>query len=163
MAKRNSLQPANTKLVGGLVLGVILVGFGVGLAAFNIAGSKAAEITMNGRPVSEAELALGQEVYETQCAACHGLEGEGQPNWKQPNAEGIYPAPPHTSEGHTWHHSDTQLLEIIAAGGSMPNSAMPGYADILTEEERVAVLAYLKTFWGPRESEFQQKVSQQSP
>lgn len=163
MAKRKLLQPANQLLVGGLVLGAVLIVFGIGLAAFNMFGLKAAEIIVNGRPVPEAQLALGQQVYELHCAACHGLEGEGQPNWKQPNADGVYPAPPHTGDGHTWHHADSLLLQIIADGGSMPNSGMPGYANTLTEEERVAVLAYIKTFWGPHETEFQQQVSQQAP
>lgn len=162
MAKRKS-QPANTKLVGGLAAGVVLIVVGVSLAAFNIFGSRAGEVTVNGWPVSKAQLTQGQQVYESYCAACHGLEGEGQPNWKQPNADGVYPAPPHTGDGHTWHHADSLLLQIIADGGSMPNSAMPGFADALTEEERVAVLAYIKTFWGRREIEFQQQVSQQAP
>ncbi|RLT39622.1 MAG: cytochrome c, partial [Chloroflexi bacterium] len=52
-------------------------------------------------------------------------------------------------------------LEIIAKGGGLPNSAMPAYADILTPDEVVAVLDYIKTFWGRQEREFQAQVTRQ--
>jgi mono/diheme cytochrome c family protein len=108
---------------------------------------------------SAEELAQGKAIYDQYCAACHGIDGEGQPGWQRPNSAGVYPAPPHTGEGHTWHHPDDVLLDIIANGGAMPASAMPGFADHLTEEEMRLVLAYLKTFWGPNELRFQREVS----
>lgn len=111
-------------------------------------------------PTDPAQLATGKRVYDANCAACHGINGEGQPNWKVP-VNGVFPAPPHDGSGHTWHHPDQVLLEVIANGGGMPNSAMPAYADILTEEERAAVLEYIKTFWGKQEIEFQTQVTQQ--
>ncbi|MBX3051687.1 MAG: cytochrome c [Caldilineaceae bacterium] len=104
------------------------------------------------------QLATGKQVYEANCAACHGINGEGQPNWRTP-VNGVFPAPPHDSSGHTWHHPDSALLEIIAQGGSLPNSAMPAYGDILTVGEREAVLAYIKTFWGKQERESQARGS----
>jgi mono/diheme cytochrome c family protein len=107
-----------------------------------------------------AQLATGKRLYEANCAACHGVKGEGQPNWKVP-VKGIYPAPPHDSSGHTWHHPDQQLLEIIARGTGMPNSPMPAYGETLAESERAAVLEYIKTFWGIREQEFQAQITRQ--
>lgn len=111
-------------------------------------------------PADPAQLATGKRVYEANCAACHGVNGEGQPDWRVP-INGVYPAPPHDSSGHTWHHPDQVLLEVIAKGGSMPNSAMPAYAEILTEEEQIAALEYIKTFWGAREREFQAQITRQ--
>ncbi len=111
-------------------------------------------------PTDPEQLATGKRVYDANCAACHGVKGEGQPNWKVP-VNGVYPAPPHDGSGHTWHHPDQVLLEVIANGGGMPNSAMPAYGEILTEAERVAVLEYIKTFWGKQEIEFQTQVTQQ--
>jgi len=107
------------------------------------------------------QLAVGKQLYDANCAACHGLKGEGQPDWKYP-VNGVYPAPPHDRSGHTWHHPDDVLLEVIARGGSLPNSAMPAYADILSPEESVAVLEYIKTFWGRQEREYQAELSRQS-
>lgn len=106
------------------------------------------------------EATLGKALYDQYCASCHGPEGEGQPDWKVPGPNGVYPAPPHTADGHTWHHADQLLLEIIANGGSRPNSGMPGFRDQLTENEMAAILAYIKTFWGERELEFQQDVTE---
>ena len=102
----------------------------------------------------------GQTLYEAQCASCHGIDGEGQPNWQIPNAEGVFPAPPHNSEGHTWHHPDQVLLEITAKGGSLPNSGMPGFSDKLTEPEMEAILAHIKTFWDPEKRAIQADVSE---
>ena len=107
------------------------------------------------------QLAVGKQLYDANCAACHGLKGEGQPDWKVP-VGGVYPAPPHDKSGHTWHHPDQVLLEVIARGGSLPNSAMPAYADILSPEESVAVLDYIKTFWGRQEREYQAQLTRQS-
>ena len=106
-------------------------------------------------------LRLGKEIYDANCASCHGVDGQGQPNWKTPDENGKRPAPPHDSSGHTWHHADSLLLEIIADGSSVPGSAMIGYKDLLSQEEMEASLAYIKTFWGEEEREFQHKVSQQ--
>ncbi len=117
------------------------------------------QIKVNGASMSETHLTQGKQVYLEQCAACHGEVGEGQPNWRYPNAEGVLPAPPHDNTGHTWHHADRILLQMIADGGSTINSAMPGYEDILTDEEMVNVLAYIKTFWGQRELEAQQALN----
>ncbi len=113
--------------------------------------------TSDSQPEPE-QLATGRQIYDANCAACHGIKGEGQPNWRVP-VNGVYPAPPHDSSGHTWHHPDSVLLEVIAKGGSLPNSTMPAYGDILTEEERIDVLEYIKTFWGQRERESQARGS----
>jgi mono/diheme cytochrome c family protein len=113
-----------------------------------------------GTGMSETAVA-GKALYEQSCASCHGVDGEGQPEWKSPGENGAYPAPPHTAEGHTWHHADPLLLEIMANGGTMPNSGMPGFSEQLTDDEMVAILAYIKTLWGEREVEFQELVTKQ--
>src|SRR5688500_232618 len=59
-----------------------------------IAGTPAA--TVPPLPALDAaEIALGQTVYETYCAACHGANLEGQPDWKTANEDGSWRAPPH--------------------------------------------------------------------
>jgi mono/diheme cytochrome c family protein len=99
-------------------------------------------------------------VYTQYCAECHGARLEGQPNWKVPDANGVYPAPPHDASGHTWHHPDVVLLEIIAHGGSMHPTAMPAFGETLDKQEMRAVLAYIKVHWGVAETEFQEQVTQ---
>lgn len=104
-----------------------------------------------------ALLEQGRTVYEQECARCHGMSGEGQPDWQTTNADGSRPAPPHDSTGHTWHHADAQLLMTIDQG----RGAMPAFGATLTTAEQEAVLLYLKTFWGPREQEAQAEVTRQ--
>lgn len=106
-------------------------------------------------------IAVGEQVYQANCATCHGAAGEGQPNWKSRGADGLYPAPPHDPSGHTWHHPDEQLLDIIRRGGQAvygseaSPSGMPAWGDRLTEQDIEAVLAYIKTMWGNEEREYQ--------
>lgn len=98
-------------------------------------------------------VALGQQVYAQHCAACHGPELEGEPNWQEQNEDRSFRAPPHDASGHTWHHSDAVLIEATRLGGSrLPDniggtSNMPAFADSLSDEEILAVLTYIKSSW----------------
>ena len=99
-------------------------------------------------------VARGAVVYQQSCAACHGANLEGQPNWRQMNADGTLPAPPHDASGHTWHHSDQVLFEATkwgsaAVAGSNFKSAMPVYAGVLDDSDIWAVLAFIKSRWPP--------------
>ena len=95
---------------------------------------------------------LGRKVYVVHCAQCHGIALEGQPNWRQRLPDGNLPAPPHDETGHTWHHPDMQLFAIVALGseavvGNGYKSRMMGFREILTEQEVLDVMAYIKSTW----------------
>ena len=99
-------------------------------------------------------VALGQTVYAAHCADCHGADLEGQPDWRQRQADGTLPAPPHDDSGHTWHHPDDLLFTITKKGGqylapSDFKSGMPAFEDVLNDEEILASLAYIKSRWSP--------------
>jgi mono/diheme cytochrome c family protein len=122
----------------------------------------------NLQPLDPEEVALGQVVYQTSCAQCHGLQGEGQPNWRERNADGTYRPPPHDSSGHTWHHSDGLLFRIVRDGGKIYEdpgfkSGMPAFGDRLSSEEIQAVITYLKSLWDQEERAFQAQVSLEDP
>lgn len=105
-------------------------------------------------------VARGEQLYQQQCSACHGINLEGQPDWKNRLPDGSYPAPPHDSSGHTWHHSDAVLLEIIAEGGDPAFGAtMQGFAEVINEQEMLAVLEFIKSRWGPEERELQWSIT----
>jgi mono/diheme cytochrome c family protein len=111
---------------------------------------------------------LGRQVYLQNCAACHGVRGEGQPNWQVKRPDGSYPAPPHDATGHTWHHGDGLLFRIVKDGGAslnIPNfkSGMPAFGQQLQDEEVRAVINHLKTFWELEQRERQSQASQQDP
>lgn len=116
-----------------------------------------------------AEIALGRQVYLEQCAACHGQNAEGQPNWKVPDANGNLPAPPHDDTGHTWHHADGLLYEIIQDGFRDPLKppdsplTMPAFGEKLSDAEIRAVIAYFKSLWSEQSRLFQWQVTQPQP
>jgi hypothetical protein len=57
-------------------------------------------------PNNTSQVAMGQELYVSFCAGCHGANLEGQPDWQKRLPLGNLPAPPHDQTGHTWHHPD---------------------------------------------------------
>lgn len=100
----------------------------------------------------------GKTIYAEQCASCHGADLEGEPDWKSVKDNGMRPAPPHDETGHTWHHPDGQLFDltkngltaVLARRGLEYESDMIGFGDILTDEEILFVLAYIKSTWPDR-------------
>lgn len=114
-------------------------------------------------------VAQGRVVYQARCAVCHGAQLEGQPNWRERDAGGRLPAPPHDASGHTWHHSDDVLFRIVkygaARGANIPNypSNMPAFEGVLSDEEIVAVLSWIKSRWPPRIRQQQEEVTAANP
>ncbi|MGH1360795.1 MAG: c-type cytochrome [Burkholderiaceae bacterium] len=108
----------------------------------------------------------GQVLYATHCAACHGVNLEGQPNWQVPNADGTLPAPPHDDSGHTWHHDDRMLFEYTKQGGQKLmteaglkdfRSGMPGFGAIMSDAEIESVLSFIKSRWSKRSQKVQRE------
>lgn len=131
------------------VLGISLLGVGVFSYRY-LAGPAVSFID----PSDDMLVATGQPLYATYCASCHGESLQGQPNWRQRMPNGRLPAPPHDESGHTWHHPDALLFDMVknglVAGKTAPpgyESDMPAYAGVLTDDEIVAVLAYIKSRW----------------
>ena len=120
------------------------------------------------QPLDARAVAQGKVIYQANCAACHGAQGEGAPNWREQNPDKTYPPPPHDSTGHTWHHADGLLSRIVRDGGSFLEdpgfkSNMPAFGERLSAEDIRAVITYLKTLWGPHEQAFQAEVSREDP
>lgn len=98
-------------------------------------------------------VAKGQQIYNANCAACHGADLKGEANWRRPNSEGLLPAPPHDKSGHSWHHTDDLLFEITKyglakiTGQKDYKTNMPVYDGVLSDEEIIAALSYIKSTW----------------
>ena len=97
-------------------------------------------------PLDHEKIKHGEALYPRHCSQCHGVDLKGSPTWKVPLADCSYPPPPHDDTGHTWHHPDEQLLNIIADGGEPAyNSKLPAFKDKLTEDEMIAILEFFKS------------------
>jgi mono/diheme cytochrome c family protein len=81
-----------------------------------------------------------------------------------------YP-PRHNPNGHTWHHPDCQLKEIIKDGGDGMTAMMrrmmappdvprmPAFKEILTDQDIEAILAFIKTWWTEDQRRYQAQVT----
>ena len=114
-----------------------------------------------------ALVAWGQTVYANQCAVCHGAKLEGQTDWRKPGPDRRLPAPPHDESGHTWHHSDRELIRVVqrglVAGVDRPSDYrgnMPAFGQVLTREEIVAVLSFIKSTWSFDYRAWQERANQ---
>lgn len=78
----------------------------------------------------EVAVLNGAEIYKTNCAECHGANGEGA-------KKGI----PLTS-GHALHHSETEHIKQVTDG---EGAKMPAFKDKLKAEEIKAVVDFVRT------------------
>jgi len=107
-----------------------------------------------------ARIDRGSALYAQHCSECHGDDLEGALDWKRPLTDGSYPPPPHDDSGHTWHHPDELLQEIIAQGGDPAyNSKMPAFDETLSPDEIASVLDFIKSRWGTEARQFQWWIS----
>ena len=120
----------------------------------------------NPSTASSEAIQVGETVYIQQCASCHGVNLEGQPDWKMQNEDGSFRAPPHDDTGHTWHHGDPTLIDSILLGGARFNdlniggtSNMPAFSDILSDEEITAVITYIKSNWTEENQGWQEEAT----
>ena len=135
--------------------GMKKTGFLAGIAA-GAAGLAVYAASAGGadRPAHQdaARVAAGQALYVANCASCHGTALEGQANWRERDAEGYLPAPPHDASGHTWHHPTQQQFQVTKYGtaalvGNGYKSRMEGFGDRLSDREILDILAYIKSTW----------------
>ncbi len=117
------------------------------------AGFKKAELA----PEAPADMIeAGKRVYFTKCVWCHGVDGAGD----GPGADRLWPRPRNFNQGtfkirHTASGElplfdakkptpgQNDLFETVTHG--LPGSAMPSWEGILTEEQRLQVLAFVTT------------------
>lgn len=115
-------------VVASLVLGAVL-----------LSGCSSDSDSDNRFPIkiTDSRVATGEAVYSASCASCHGpvngpvvLEG----------------APIHNETGHTWHHPDRLLFEWVMDRPPLA-AVMPAFRGALSEDEVLAVIAYIKNYW----------------
>jgi mono/diheme cytochrome c family protein len=142
-----------------LLIWSVLVGLLLAVAAvigFQVAGGKHGTNTETGlvlKPDDPEVIGQGARIYAQYCASCHGADLEGEPDWQTPNPDGTLKAPPHDETGHTWHHADDLLFRITKFGTAAVigdpdfQSNMPAFGSLLSDEEIIAVLSFIKAQW----------------
>jgi len=101
---------------------------------------------LRGRDVNAARLEDGKRLYSEYCSGCHGLKGDGQ----GPAARFLDPKPRDFTQGIFKFAAvpsgqlprDEDLMRTLRHG--LPGSSMPAW-QLLSEQERLSLLAYLKT------------------
>ncbi|MCA6112076.1 cytochrome c [Bradyrhizobium cenepequi] len=100
-------------------------------------------------PSSESSLllSLGKQIYDRDCASCHGATGLGMP----PHY------PPLAGNQSIQMSSAVNAIRMVLNGGYPPGTAgnpmpygMPPFAQRLSDDEVAAVVTYIRTSWGNR-------------
>ncbi|MBX3507733.1 MAG: cytochrome c [Parvibaculum sp.] len=142
-----------------------VLGAAILLGGSAVAGLLWIRFDQSGPAEASAErLEHGRAIYAANCASCHGAKLEGQPDWKSRLPSGRLLAPPHDASGHTWHHPDDVLFRITregpaAVGGGGYQSDMPGFNQVLSDDEIREVLEFIKSTWPERERQHQAAMS----
>ena len=77
---------------------------------------------------------------------------QGQALWQLKDQYVGRRAPPHDATGHTWQHADEDLFHItkygrFAAAPTDIKSYMPAFEHALSDDDMIAVLAFIKSRW----------------
>jgi DMSO reductase family type II enzyme heme b subunit len=157
--RKNMMNQSMGKQAGWLLasaFGIVLIAGSAGVVASAEelpAGFKAGELA----PEPPADMIeAGKRVYFTKCVWCHGVDGAGD----GPGADRLWPRPRNFNQGtfkirHTASgelplfdarkptRGQNDLFDTVTHG--LPGSAMPSWEGILTEEQRLQVLAFVTT------------------
>ena len=101
--------------------------------------------------LTDSRVAAGEKIYARNCASCHGpVQGPVV----------LAAAPVHGDAGHTWHHPGRLLHQWVLDRPPLA-TVMPAFRGVLTDEEVLEVLAYIKSTWLPEIQERQDLGSRQ--
>jgi copper transport protein len=140
---RRRRSPAWAVVRAGVVLLAVVCGVGVASRAAVEAANEApapAAAMANPLPATADSILRGHDLYLANCAACHGINGDGD----GPTAAGWLPPLQPLGEDVP-HLSDGALAYRIAVGSA--GTRMPAFASTLSENDRWDLVNYLRTLW----------------
>lgn len=82
-------------------------------------------------PTTEESIALGSQLFATNCSRCHGPEGQGTPRAPSLNVQSFFV-----------DRTDQAIQQIITSG--VPGTAMPTWGDRMTEAEIQAIVGFIR-------------------
>lgn len=92
---------------------------------------------------TEGDAAKGKEVFQTNCATCHGPEGKGN----GPAAAALNPKPRNLSDAeYVSTLSHEHLVKVITEGGASVGKSpmMAAWGGILSKNDILNVIAYIR-------------------
>ena len=89
-------------------------------------------------PYDAPSIARGAARYADQCSQCHGADGRGDGS----AARDLPVKPADLTAPHLFAHSEGDLFWWISHGRN--NGAMPGFAEVLSEDERWDVINFIR-------------------
>jgi cytochrome c oxidase cbb3-type subunit 2 len=122
---------------------------GTAVTGKTVAERKVLEVTLMENPLAGdlTAIANGRELFEENCAVCHGEEGEGDigPSLIDSivlNAEGDM------SDAHYFGIISNGLSEGLVVDGRTAREDMPGYGEEMSKEEIWSVVAFIRSIQG---------------
>jgi len=100
-------------------------------------------------PVTAESLAMGETLYASSCANCHGPEGQGSQR-----------APSLNVKAFLAETSDQAIQQIVTLG--VPETAMPAWGDRMVEAEIQAIVGFIRS-WEPNAPEVATPVRMRGP
>ena len=99
------------------------------------------------RNLNPQQLSRGAALFKTNCADCHGEQGQGTVNWQKRGKDGKFPPPPLNGLGHTWHHPTAVLKYTINNGTGKIGGNMPAFANKLSDAQIDDILIFIQEKW----------------
>lgn len=90
----------------------------------------------NPLPVSDAAIAEGRSIFQARCQVCHGTRGNNDGPGKA-----LMQCAPRLSDAAMWDKTDGELFWKISEG----RAPMPAWKNVLTENQRWAVIHFVRT------------------
>ena len=125
------------KLGLGIPLTVLMFSLGVMVLTRPIAVEN---VQANPIPANQESVKVGEKLYITNCAGCHGISGKGD----GPVGLTLNPRPADlTLHAVPGVHTDAQLFEWITNG--FPGSRMPAWKTVISDTDRWNLVNYIRT------------------
>lgn len=97
---------------------------------------------------TESQITYGETVFNQHCMSCHGAKAAGLgDNWQQQLPDKDYSPPALNGSAHAWHHPLDNLKRTITRGTQPIGGYMPAFGETLSEDDKLAVIAYFQSFW----------------
>jgi copper transport protein len=143
--------------LAALLIGCAAVGFGgyTAASAFQ-AESGSVRRQRSPVPIDDTALAQGRAMYQQHCVSCHGFGGRGD----GPLGRSLNPRPADLRI-HVTEHPEGQLYAWVTGG--VPGTAMPAFRDVISEDDRWRVVAFIRGFSETGPAPAQTAVAQLQP